>query len=179
MTSPTKPQEVRFRLEDAGGGLSHPATRVTYLFEGETLQPGDSGENQVTIVVDMPAEGGAKPTNVQSLSSTFMVSDFAWEVQDSGSTADVADLTVRGLSLEKPHSAEPDSQLKASTSQRDLFSSIQRDAHYLSKRYSAGASQRRYPAAPAILLHTKFYIQNSTSKTLHRVCSLLFVGWPC
>ncbi|KAI8324034.1 hypothetical protein GQ54DRAFT_257360 [Martensiomyces pterosporus] len=138
MASPQLPQEVRFKLEDAVEGLTHPATRVTHLFDGEPLPLGDDGDEQVTVVVDMPLEGGGGPVRVQSLSPSFMVSDFEWkaatESAEKGGSG--VGFTVRGVSLETSRLAGSSSQLRASTSQRELFSNIQRDARRLSKRVS-------------------------------------------
>ncbi|KAJ1934970.1 hypothetical protein EC988_008634, partial [Linderina pennispora] len=117
-------------LEEAIEGLTYPANTVEYVFEDEPLPLVDNSD-QVTLVVDMSSDG-SQPDNVQSLSSSFMVSGFDWTKR-----SDVHDLVVSGISLDSAHLTEPvaiDSRLGASASTRDLFQSMQRTSHMLATR---------------------------------------------
>ncbi|KAJ1890476.1 hypothetical protein LPJ66_007456 [Kickxella alabastrina] len=126
------PQQVQIQLQDKSQGLTHFSANITYVFEDEPMPLG-SDDGALTVVVNM-ASDECRPEKVRSLTSTFMVSDYEWNISEEPEKT-AAILLIKGVSLEsQPISTNLPAKADTPASRQQLFSNIQRDAHNLAKR---------------------------------------------
>ncbi|KAJ2855926.1 hypothetical protein J3B02_001901, partial [Coemansia erecta] len=89
MASANIPKDIHFQLRDEAQGLTYPVSNVTYLFEDDPAPVG-ADDGALAVVVDF-SNDGSRPVNVQSLTSSFMVSEFEWKTNTKSNASEEND----------------------------------------------------------------------------------------